>query len=166
MLMNRDQPKPKRAEESLEPRNDLLGTSDWMKDIIWDATKVSSELFDDEEDREIPTVTQIDGHADSKTGDLFNVSNDNVYEHSREARFRIRQTFGAIEVFHSQPAKNLQMPFVSSPNNHVSRLMLILPVQNVTYQGGNSILAQTRYTVPNRSSHRPTQDQKQPIRFS
>lgn len=45
--------------------------------------------------------------------DRFNISNDHLYEHSREARFKIRQTFGAIEVFHSAPAKALQLPYVS-----------------------------------------------------
>jgi hypothetical protein len=43
--------------------------------------------------------------------DPFNLSNDHLYEHTREARFRIRQTFGNIEVFHSGPAKALQLPF-------------------------------------------------------
>lgn len=75
---------------------------------------MSPELVDD------PDRVETDGHgtqthdgALSMPADGFNVSNDNVYEHTREARFRIRQTFGAIEVFHSQPAKTLQMPFVS-----------------------------------------------------
>lgn len=50
----------------------------------------------------------------SAKADPFDISNDHLYEHSREARFRIRQTFGAIEVFHAYPAKKLQIPFVST----------------------------------------------------
>ena len=97
----------------------MLNTGDWLQDIIWDATRVSPELVDEpdlggtrarKDEQNVEDVTV-------KTADGFNVSNDNLYEHSREARFRIRQTFGAIEVFHSQPAKNLQMPFVSTKYN-------------------------------------------------
>lgn len=47
--------------------------------------------------------------------DPFNLSNDHLYEQARDARYRIRQTFGSIEVFHSGPARNLQLPFVSIP---------------------------------------------------
>lgn len=49
--------------------------------------------------------------------DRFNISNDHLYEHSRESRFKIRQTFGAIEVFHSAPAKALQLPYVGQPRS-------------------------------------------------
>ena len=44
--------------------------------------------------------------------DRFNLSNDHIYEQSKEAKYRIRQTFGAIEVFHSGPARALQLPWV------------------------------------------------------
>lgn len=108
-----DPPKSKRETDPLEPRNDLLNTGDWLKDIIWDATRVSPELVDDQEGIEIKRSALAVDEAATNVKDPYNVSNDNLYEHSREARFRIRQTFGAIEVFHSQPAKSLQMPFVS-----------------------------------------------------
>jgi transcription initiation factor TFIID subunit 1 len=71
-------------------------------------------LFDDEEeDQPVGAQTKVLDTAGARIADTFNLSNDGVYEHSREARLRIRQTFGAIEVFHSQPAKTLQIPFVS-----------------------------------------------------
>lgn len=110
--MCRDKPKIQRQQEALEPRNDLLGTGEWLNDIIWDAAKVSQDLFDDADEGEPAFAKRSEEVVDPKV-DPYNVSNDHVYEHSREARFRIRQTFGAIEVFHSLPAKNLQMPFVS-----------------------------------------------------
>ena len=74
---------------------------------------MAPDLFDDEEDHETGQERRITDISGAKPADIYNLSNDGLYEHSREARFRIRQTFGAIEVFHSQPAKTLQMPFVS-----------------------------------------------------
>lgn len=114
-LIDRDAPKPQPISTVLAPRNDFLGSGEWLSDIIWDSTKVSSDLFDDEEDQEVGSQKRIMDISGIKVADTFNLSNDGLYEHSREARFRIRQTFGAIEVFHSQPAKTLQIPFVSLP---------------------------------------------------
>jgi hypothetical protein len=95
----------------LAPRNDLLNSGDWVKDVIWDATRISPDLIEDDEEE------QVDKSKSTATrvikADPYDISNDHLYEHSREARFRIRQTFGAIEVFHSYPAKKLQIPFVS-----------------------------------------------------
>ena len=68
---------------------------------------------DDEEIPEISTAKFIEKPV-SKL-DPFNLSNDHLYEQAREAKFRIRQTFGSIEVFHSGPAKALQLPFVRFP---------------------------------------------------
>lgn len=135
-----DAPKPKRREDPLESRNDLLNTGDWLKDIIWDATRVSPELVDDPDDYETSLVRPSGEDTAPIAADPYNVSNDNLYEHSREARFRIRQTFGAIEVFHAQPAKCLQMPFVSPENACLDRPLTSV-VQDVPYQVGSSILA-------------------------
>jgi hypothetical protein len=112
-LIDRDAPKARPISNALAPRNDFLGSGEWLSDIIWDSTKVSADLFDDEEDQEVVQQKRIADITGTKPADTFNLSNDGLYEHSREARFRIRQTFGAIEVFHSMPAKTLQMPFVS-----------------------------------------------------
>lgn len=106
------------------PRNDILATDSWADEIIWDATKVSADLFSDADDQ------SEDGDAAAREAtarlaaaavkvkgkqlDPYNLSNDHLYEHTREARNKIRQTFGAIEVFHAGPAKALQMPFVCS----------------------------------------------------
>jgi hypothetical protein len=45
--------------------------------------------------------------------DPFNLSNDHLYSaaHGGAQQFRIRQTFGNIEVVHAGPAKSLQLPF-------------------------------------------------------
>lgn len=86
--------------------------------MIWDARRVSPGLLEDDEEvapatRAIEPTPTNEAAAKSKL-DPYNLSNDHLYEHTRETRFRIRQTFGAIEVFHSQPARDLQMPFVDS----------------------------------------------------
>lgn len=112
-LTNRDAPKAQPIINPLAPRNDFLGSGEWLSDIVWDSTKMAPDLFDDEEGQELGQQKRITDITGTKPADTFNLSNDGLYEHSREARFRIRQTFGAIEVFHSQPAKTLQMPFVS-----------------------------------------------------
>jgi hypothetical protein len=103
----------------LKPRNSRLETDEWMNEIIWDARRVSPELVesDDEETRgaeEIRKTPAFLSLAASSKLDPFNLSNDHIYEQKGEARLKIRQTFGTIEVFHSRPAKILQMPFVSS----------------------------------------------------
>ena len=102
--------------EPLAPRNDLLDSGDWIRDVIWDASRLSPGLIQDDDDVDIKrtaatTVGPAIGGPLSKL-DPFNISNDHLYERTR-AQYRIRQTFGAIEVFHSAPAKNLQIPFVS-----------------------------------------------------
>ncbi|KAK4687485.1 hypothetical protein P7C73_g2628, partial [Tremellales sp. Uapishka_1] len=100
--------------EPLAPRNTLLESGAWLKDVIWDATKVNPVVFDDDDDDEedVSKGKKSDNAVASTSKlDPFNISNDHLYEHTREARFRIRQTFGTIEVHHSIPAKTLQMPF-------------------------------------------------------
>lgn len=91
--------------------------------MIWDATRISPELL--ESDEESDTQPEATKKLATKKGgavvvmkdtklDPFNISNDPLYEHSRESKYRIRQTFGAIEVFHAMPAKILQLPYVGS----------------------------------------------------
>ena len=97
----------------------MLDTGEWIKDVIWDARRVSPGLLQSDEEMEDSTVltasTVVAPSGPASKLDPYNVSNDHLYERSRESRYRIRQTFGAIEVFHSTPAKALQMPFVSIP---------------------------------------------------
>ncbi|WWC86076.1 uncharacterized protein L201_000947 [Kwoniella dendrophila CBS 6074] len=101
--------------EPLAPRNGILDSGDWLKEVIWDARRVSPDLVESEEEEIIPEKASKRSITVAKPAlaklDPFNMSNDHLYEHSREARYRIRQTFGAIEVFHSLPAKQLQLPF-------------------------------------------------------
>jgi len=96
----------------LPPRNNFLEAGDWIQEIIWDASRVQAHLVDSD-DEELPVVTTVRSIAKPTTKlDPFNLSNDHLYEQAREAKFRIRQTFGSIEVFHSGPARALQLPFV------------------------------------------------------
>jgi len=110
--------------DPLLPRNALVDDGSWIQDIIWDAQKVNpgiiemgEEDFDDSDnaaDSRLAKAADISEAAAAMQAKLdpFNLSNDHLYEHTREARFRIRQTFGMIEVVHSGPAKKLQMPWV------------------------------------------------------
>ncbi|WVQ97109.1 hypothetical protein IAU59_004219 [Kwoniella sp. CBS 9459] len=102
--------------EPLAARNALLDSGDWLDEVIWDARRISPELMESEEEPEPEESAKKSGTDVVTTTavtkiDPFNLSNDHLYEYSREARYRIRQTFGAIEVFHSLPAKHLQLPF-------------------------------------------------------
>ena len=111
-------PKPKPMErDPLAPHNKMLDNGEWIKNVIWDARRVSPGLLqsDDEMDGSVLATesTAIVPLGAASKLDPYNISNDHLYERSRESRYRIRQTFGAIEVFHSAPAKALQMPFVS-----------------------------------------------------
>lgn len=111
---------PGKEVDILAPRNDHLESGNWIANVIWDATRISPELLEsDEEDDVQSKATEKSAKKggavvvvkDTKL-DPFNISNDPLYEHSRESKYRIRQTFGAIEVFHSMPAKILQLPYV------------------------------------------------------
>lgn len=93
----------------------MLDEAEWLKEIIWDARRVSPDLV--ESDEEVYAVAPLTAEPEAKLGqkgilDPLNISNDHLYEQPRESRFRIRQTFGAIEVVHSYPAKVLQLPWV------------------------------------------------------
>jgi hypothetical protein len=114
----RDAKKKDQDYNPLRTRNAILEGGDWLKNVIWDSTKVDPVLIGAEEEDavQIKPVTLDEGPEEPKTTtnlDPFNISNDHLYEHTREARNRIRQTFGSIEVVHSLPARTLQMPFVS-----------------------------------------------------
>ncbi|WVN85623.1 uncharacterized protein L203_100772 [Cryptococcus depauperatus CBS 7841] len=109
---------PEKQVDILAPRNDLLEAGDWVTDVIWDATRVSQDLFESDDEQTSPGKSLMKSSSKTVTVafkdiklDPFNISNDGLYEHSKEAKSRIRQTFGAIEVFHSIPAKILQLPF-------------------------------------------------------
>lgn len=112
MLNCRSDTQPKTPFDPLAPRNDFLDSGDWIKDVIWDARRVSPGLLESDDDLPAPPKAGFKTADPTSKLDPFNLSNDHIYEHAREGRQRIRQTFGEIEVFHSQPAKNLQMPYV------------------------------------------------------
>ncbi|MBW0462936.1 hypothetical protein O181_002651 [Austropuccinia psidii MF-1] len=120
------------------PRNPQVDQGDWLQSVIFNAHKRPWKDFTDlyiaEEDAKLffdtsqhdqeatnhstenlnpplssgPTVWSRDnkqfGH------DLFNLSNDRLYEVSKEHRQRVRQTFGNLEVQHAYPAIKLQIP--------------------------------------------------------
>ncbi|ORY20963.1 hypothetical protein BCR39DRAFT_554452 [Naematelia encephala] len=115
IMCSLNNPEIAKLSDPLAPRNDILESGDWLKEVIWDARRVSPDLVEDDQEGAIesaPIAKSVQtGLLPTSKLDPFNLSNDHLYEHHREARFRIRQTFGSIEVFHSQPAKTLQMPF-------------------------------------------------------
>ncbi|KAI8460747.1 hypothetical protein BY996DRAFT_4607068 [Phakopsora pachyrhizi] len=62
-----------------------------------------------------PSLSQAASNVRSRDGkqpemDPYNLSNDRLYEVSKENRRRVRQTFGNLEVQHSYPAQKLQIP--------------------------------------------------------
>lgn len=104
--------------DPLQPRNDFLDSDDWLEEVIWDTRRASPDLMEDHEDEEQKEERAKEvAPATVAKLDPFNLSNDHLYEHTRASRFRIRQTFGAIEVFHSHPARVLQMPFYKTTLN-------------------------------------------------
>lgn len=125
--------------------------------MIWDATRISPELLEsDEEGDTQPEATKklatkkggaVAVMKDTKL-DPFNISNDPLYEHSRESKYRIRQTFGAIEVFHSMPAKILQLPFVGTTFLFSYHSLTCTAVQDHSQQIRSSSLAPSCPSIP------------------
>ncbi|KAF9244507.1 TAF1 transcription initiation factor TFIID subunit TAF1 [Melanogaster broomeanus] len=106
------------------PVNKSLESGAWTQSIIWgpgapfrDFTQL--ELNEEDiatEDR--PTTAETVRprkrlRADiAQSRDKFNLSNDHMYEVSKEgARHRVRQTFGQLVVEHAYPSQKLQLPF-------------------------------------------------------
>ncbi|EGF98411.1 uncharacterized protein MELLADRAFT_118533 [Melampsora larici-populina 98AG31] len=114
------------------PRNRAIEEGDWLRSVIWDAKNGTWKDFtglellpqDVEKDPQPPDplATVIDSslspQKQSSTAkgnrpqslDPFNLSNDRLYEVSKEQRRRVRQTFGNLEVQHSYPALKLHFP--------------------------------------------------------
>ncbi len=149
-------PVDKTPADPLLPRNAHLDSGDWLQNIIWDSRKISADFGDaDEEDEadsengmiEKPAaegLTEAQIAAQAKL-DPYNISNDHLYEHTREAKFRIRQTFGNIEVVHSTPAKKLQLPWVSV---FLHAFTDHFPVQDVTIEIRSPSMASSGFAVP------------------
>lgn len=111
---------PKRVHDPNQLRNTHIDAGDWLREVVWDARLATPDLVEDHEDEE-EAETQETKKTESTEAvsklDKFNIGNDHLYEHTRASRYRIRQTFGAIEVFHSIPAQILQMPFYKTTLN-------------------------------------------------
>ncbi|SCV70550.1 BQ2448_3312 [Microbotryum intermedium] len=120
--------------DPLAPRNIDFDRGDWTKSIIWDAsrpykdfTRLNLNLNDRQMILEVqaPTTTfpmaESDQPAEATTIGLvidrepgldpFNISNDREYVVTKDAKQKIRQTFGSLEVQHAHPAAKLQLPF-------------------------------------------------------
>lgn len=147
---------PGKEVDILAPRNDHLESGNWIANVIWDATRISPELLEsDEEDDVQSKATEKSAKKggavvvvkDTKL-DPFNISNDPLYEHSRESKYRIRQTFGAIEVFHSMPAKILQLPYVGVIFYFHCHSLTHTAVQDHSQQIRSSSLASSCSSVP------------------
>ncbi|KAF8215977.1 TAF1 transcription initiation factor TFIID subunit TAF1 [Mycena galopus ATCC 62051] len=104
------------------PANKSLESGAWTQSIIWgprapfkDFTQLEFNHEDDviPEERTTETVRPRKRfRMDAGVRDKFNLSNDHLYEVSKEGgRHRVRQTFGQIAVEHAYPAQKLQLPF-------------------------------------------------------
>ncbi|KAJ7897093.1 TAF1 transcription initiation factor TFIID subunit TAF1 [Mycena olivaceomarginata] len=104
------------------PANKTLESGAWTQSIIWgprapfkDFTQLEFNHEDDviPEERTSETVRPRKRfRTDAGVRDKFNLSNDPLYEVSKEGgRHRVRQTFGQIAVEHAYPAQKLQLPF-------------------------------------------------------
>lgn len=114
------------------PRNDALSDGTWFSSIIWNP-RSRFEPFDrlimDMNDPEMilenektlteksSSLVRADAPPMLKTSkyaqelDKFNLSNDRMYELSKEHRHRVRQTLGQLVIRHAWPAVKLQLPF-------------------------------------------------------
>ncbi|KAJ7246290.1 TAF1 transcription initiation factor TFIID subunit TAF1 [Mycena haematopus] len=104
------------------PANKALESGAWTQSIIWDPRapfKDFTQLEFNHEDDIIPEERTSETvrprkrfRTDAGVRDKFNLSNDPLYEVSKEGgRHRVRQTFGQIAVEHAYPAQKLQLPF-------------------------------------------------------
>ena len=122
------------ANEVDRARNDALANGTWFESIIWNPRSAAvpfDRLTMDMNDPEMileNEKTLGEGQksllrADAPPGllqkaskyaqelDKFNLSNDRMYEVSKEQRHRVRQTLGQLVVRHAWPAVKLQLPF-------------------------------------------------------
>ncbi|KAF8846178.1 TAF1 transcription initiation factor TFIID subunit TAF1 [Paxillus ammoniavirescens] len=106
------------------PVNKSLESGAWTQSIIWGPGapfREFTQLELNEEDlatEDRPTTVETVKprkrlRADNaQSRDKFNLSNDHLYEVSKEGgRHRVRQTFGQLVVEHAYPAQKLQLPF-------------------------------------------------------
>ncbi|KAF9229061.1 TAF1 transcription initiation factor TFIID subunit TAF1 [Gyrodon lividus] len=106
------------------PVNKSLESGSWTQSIIWgpgapfrDFTQLELNEEDLATDDRPTTVEAVRPRkrlrADyAQSRDKFNLSNDHLYEVSKEGgRHRVRQTFGQLVVEHAYPAQKLQLPF-------------------------------------------------------
>lgn len=108
------------------PINHALESGIWTQSIIWDDKtpfRDFTQIEFNHEDDIVPEDRASGDHLRSRKRmrlesgqprDKFNLSNDHLYEVSKEgAKHRVRQTFGQLVVQHAYPAQKLQLPFVS-----------------------------------------------------
>ncbi|KAF9502429.1 TAF1 transcription initiation factor TFIID subunit TAF1 [Pleurotus eryngii] len=103
------------------PINKVLESGAWTQSIIWsprapfrDFTQLEFNHEDDvvPEDRADSLRPRKRARLDAGQRDKFNLSNDHLYEVSKDgAKHRVRQTFSQLVVEHAYPAQKLQLPF-------------------------------------------------------
>ncbi|KAJ7193380.1 TAF1 transcription initiation factor TFIID subunit TAF1 [Mycena pura] len=114
-------PKVPSVKNLTTPANKSLESGAWTQSIIWSPRapfKDFTQLEFNHEDDVIPEVASVETvrprrrfRMDAGVRDKFNLSNDHLYEVSKDGRHRVRQTFGQIAVEHAYPAQKLQLPF-------------------------------------------------------
>ena len=115
------------------PRNHELAKGMWFENIIWNPhhpfrrfdrllmdMNDAEMILENENTQREKQVSLLRADAppnllkSSKFAaelDPFNLSNDRMYEMSKEHRHRVRQTLGQLVVRHAWPAIKLQLPF-------------------------------------------------------
>lgn len=118
---------------SIPYTNQELIRGDWTKAIIWDERTPHQqfahlEIFDNDPNlvkSKIEAAKQDEESASAPPAkkrrlplahlgqqlDLYNLSNDRIYENLKEKKKVVRQTFGNLEVQHAWPALKLQLPY-------------------------------------------------------
>ncbi|KAH9822422.1 hypothetical protein DFH28DRAFT_1078654 [Melampsora americana] len=93
------------------PRNRAIEEGDWLRSMSKGIANLQIHLLRSStaHSRHRSNQSVAKGNRPQSL-DPFNLSNDRLYEVSKEQRRRVRQTFGNLEVQHSYPALKLHFP--------------------------------------------------------
>ncbi|WFD06705.1 hypothetical protein MVES1_002059 [Malassezia vespertilionis] len=133
VVLSGSQPKELHIADLSRSRNFELSNGTWFESIIWNPHNKfrpfdrlimdmndPDMIFENEKasDEKQTSLLRADAppnllKTSKYTGelDMFNISNDRMYEMSKEHRHRVRQTLGQLVVRHTWPAIRLQLPF-------------------------------------------------------
>jgi hypothetical protein len=144
-------------------KNPDIESGEWLRSIIWSSTAPFKDFTKLQLNLNDPAgpASSLNKPADSSknkiirngTGwsrDLFNLSNDKLYEVRRETKRTVRQTFGHLEVQHSYPAMKLQFPwvgYISTPLSSRDLTSHFYAVQNTTIKSRASLIPSPSHPI-------------------